>query len=265
MGNAPELPQEFALGYDLFLSLSDEGFWYVRSDSRKWPLLRARDFYRVWVMLERPFAEVQAGISELNFASRFPFENVIASAFSGSANWTDLAIHWVPFLEAREKASLYDLLVEIQLSKTASQKTRQLARKFAQEIERWNKAGGIDRPAGMPLLNGFETIDAILDEWAKAHAVVWLTNYQDEDVRTFLLNPNNKNRVQIWVDPPEAGHTSVHIFQAKFGQHPMRIEDLPADTSELPMVLNRALNIAMEWSESNTRHGSIRESTPQSW
>ena len=60
----------------------------------------------------------------------------------GSEQWTSLAMIWVPSLTMAEKISLKDLFVEVRDSRWASQKSRQLARKYVHEIERNERGVG---------------------------------------------------------------------------------------------------------------------------
>lgn len=95
-----------------------------------------KDFFRVWPLLERPLPEVRPLLDELakNAGSidRFPAWKVVAAAFkSESRPWTDFAVAWLPFLDEVEIGMLKSSLVAIRDSKWASQKSRQIARKFA--------------------------------------------------------------------------------------------------------------------------------------
>lgn len=53
-----------------------------------------------------------------------------------SGEWTNRAMAWVPFLATAEKVTLKGLFADVRDSRWASQKTRQLARKYVNEIER---------------------------------------------------------------------------------------------------------------------------------
>lgn len=123
------------------IDVSDAGAWIIRSENSEFPLEEVGDFFRAWLLLERPFADVKAAIdrvsSDANTATPFPYWKLIGSALKApSAQWTDRAMAWVPFLPVTEKASLKDLFIEARDSKWASQKSRQLARKYVNEIER---------------------------------------------------------------------------------------------------------------------------------
>jgi hypothetical protein len=94
----------------------------------------------------------------------------------------------------------------------------------------------------------YNLIDGILSHWAEAHSLVWLTEYQDTEVRTFFLNPNRRDRVQVWVDAPKGENTTIHIGQYQRGLSRLnRVETITASVSSLPSALNKALKTASEW------------------
>ena len=96
-------------------------------------------------------------------------------------------------------------------------------------------------------MSKYRSIDPILSEWAEAHSLAWLTDYQGGDVRTFFLKPNAKERVQVWVDPPQGDDVKVHVFQSKMGLYPKKLEEFSGVVSELPETLDKALGVAQEW------------------
>jgi len=130
---------EIARGINL--DVSEAGAWVIRANDDAFPLEEARDFFRAWLLLERPFDDVKAaldrGVYSANPETPFPFWKLIGSALMGdSEQWTNRAMTWVPFLTMAEKISLKDLFIEVRDSRWASQKSRQLARKYVHEIER---------------------------------------------------------------------------------------------------------------------------------
>ncbi|WP_162131161.1 hypothetical protein [Bradyrhizobium yuanmingense] len=132
---------EFEINIGMSIALTEAGAWVIRADVREFRLEEINDFYRAWLLLERPFSEVKAALDRIahsaSAATPFPFAKLIGSALRAkSGEWTDLAMVWIPFLAAAEKATLKDLLSDVRDSKWASQKTRQLARKYVNEIER---------------------------------------------------------------------------------------------------------------------------------
>ncbi|OAF13373.1 hypothetical protein AYJ54_44395 [Bradyrhizobium centrolobii] len=137
---------EFEIDEGLSIALTDVGAWIVKADDREFRLEEINDFYRAWLLLERPFSNVKAALDQIarnaNVATPFPFAKLIGSALKAqSGQWTDRAMVWVSFLAATEKASLKGLFSDVRDSKWASQKTRQLARKYMNEIERGGQGG----------------------------------------------------------------------------------------------------------------------------
>ena len=132
---------EFEIGHGLSIALTEAGTWLVRADVREFPLEQIDDFYRAWLLLERPFTDVRDALDQIarnaNAATPFPFVKLIGSAMKAkSGEWTDRAMAWVPFLATAEKVTLKGLFADVRDSRWASQKTRQLARKYVNEIER---------------------------------------------------------------------------------------------------------------------------------
>lgn len=96
-------------------------------------------------------------------------------------------------------------------------------------------------------MSKYNDVDPILSDWAEKNDIVWLTDYQDSVVRTFLIEPKSKNRVQIWVDPTSNGETTVHVFQNNMGRRWKKEEDYPCDVNALSNALDRAFAKAKEW------------------
>lgn len=119
---------EFEIDAGLSIALTEAGHWTIKADDREFRLEEINDFYRAWLLLERPFSDVKAALDQIarnaNVATPFPFANLIGSALKAqSREWTDRAMVWVPFLAAAEKATLKGLLSNTRDSKWASQKT----------------------------------------------------------------------------------------------------------------------------------------------
>ena len=94
----------------------------------------------------------------------------------------------------------------------------------------------------------YEKIDYALQKWGAQHGVAWLCNYQDTEVRTFYLNNNRRDRVQVAVDAPENGQTIIRIGQNRRGLSRLnRIENITSSISDLSLSLDKALRIASEW------------------
>ena len=102
-------------------------------------------------------------------------------------------------------------------------------------------------------MSQFDAIDPILSMWGASHSLVWLTEYQDTEVRYFIMNPNSSDgpqiwdRVQIWVDPPRDDRTMVHVFQSKFGRRKKKEEQFACPISKLSGTLDKALKVAETW------------------
>ena len=97
-------------------------------------------------------------------------------------------------------------------------------------------------------MKGYEMIDPVLFQWAEENGVSWYTEYQDTDVRTFYLNPNRRDRVQVAVDLPKDEQTIIRVGQNRRGLARLnRIENIISSISELPQSLDKALELASEW------------------
>lgn len=97
-------------------------------------------------------------------------------------------------------------------------------------------------------MNAFESIDPILLRWADTHAVTLFTSHQGGEVRSFVVDPDGRNRVQIWVDAPLEGRGTIHICQYPNGIGRFRRGarfDVPI--SELVDTLDLALSIGQDW------------------
>ena len=94
----------------------------------------------------------------------------------------------------------------------------------------------------------YEPIDPILSEWGIANDVHWYSEYQDVEVRTFYLNSNQRDRIQVAVDIPEDGQTNIRVGQNQRGLPRLhRVENIASSISNLAMSLDKALQIANEW------------------
>lgn len=97
-------------------------------------------------------------------------------------------------------------------------------------------------------MSQYEPIDPILSEWGIAKGIHWYSEYQDDEVRTFYLNPNRRDRVQVAVDVPQNGETTVRVGQNERGLPRLnRVENIRASVPELSASLDKALQIAQEW------------------
>jgi hypothetical protein len=92
---------------------------------------------------------------------------------------------------------------------------------------------------------GYEKIDHVLDERAKAHNVHVYREYKDVEVRSVEDRSGEPYRFQIWIDEPEAnGMIAVHVWDLKRnGQR----NDFLASEEDLKDCLEKALEIAKRW------------------
>ena len=97
-------------------------------------------------------------------------------------------------------------------------------------------------------MSQYASIDPVLSQWAEAHLLTWLSDYQDYEVRTFFLNPSRRDRVQIWVDPPQDGCATVGVGQNRKGLPRLnRVEKITCTVSDLSNALDKALDLAEIW------------------
>ncbi|MBC6981397.1 hypothetical protein [Caulobacter sp. 17J80-11] len=91
-------------------------------------------------------------------------------------------------------------------------------------------------------------IDPILSQWAEKHSLHWYSEYQDTAVRTFYLNPEKRDRIQVSVDAPEDGKTVVRVGQLRKGLSRLsRRVEIPTALADLAPALDEALKIANDW------------------
>lgn len=120
------------LDYGLKLGLGDTGNWQVVTKNGAFDLSHPQEFFRVVVLLERPYAEVEKLLNEYaeakRHSARFPLWQVVSAGLSSESDqWARLALTWVPDLPQSDRMLLVNLLDEVAHSKWASQKTRQVA------------------------------------------------------------------------------------------------------------------------------------------
>lgn len=100
-------------------------------------------------------------------------------------------------------------------------------------------------------MKSYSHIDSILNDWGDAHAITWLSEYQDTQVRTFFLgSASSRSRVQVWVEPPAENIVVVHLFRggARSSRKDAR---LTTTISDLSRTLSEALEIATSWTKSH--------------
>mgnify|MGYP003387563117 CR=1 FL=1 len=100
-------------------------------------------------------------------------------------------------------------------------------------------------------MNNYSLIDYVLSDWAIRNSIVWLSEYQNTEVRTFFLNAENRARVQIWIDPPREAKVEIHVYQHKFGTKKRRSDDFICRVNDLSHELDKALKLATDWLNSS--------------
>lgn len=113
--------------------------WQVWAKNGSFDLNETSDFYRMLVLLEKPYSEAKAlldGYADRQRAERgFPMWRVVGAGLAcQSDQWASLALKWLPDLPEGERALLRDLLLQVHGAKWASQKSRQLAERYAKQI-----------------------------------------------------------------------------------------------------------------------------------
>lgn len=127
------------IGYGLRIGLQGPATWQIWGKNGCFNLVETADFYRVVILLERPHAEIETilnGYAEkVGAENRFPLWRVVGAGLAfQSDQWASLALTWFPHLGQNEKVMLGGLLEEVAHSKWASQKSRQLANRYAKQI-----------------------------------------------------------------------------------------------------------------------------------
>lgn len=96
-------------------------------------------------------------------------------------------------------------------------------------------------------MTDYSRIDSALSEWARSRSLVWLTDYQGSQVRTFYLNEQSREKIQIWVDPPHDNATIVHVVQYKIGGKKKHVDETACALGDLASALDRTLLLAESW------------------
>ena len=123
---------------NLYLGISEDGYWVVEERSGLRVLSSPREFIRIKVLLEQPMSNIRQEIEtvlntyniELDNAFVFPFVDIIREVIEeGSAYWVELAFKWYDELSLKEKIALKPTLRNFMESKQATQKLRHKAKK----------------------------------------------------------------------------------------------------------------------------------------
>ena len=97
-------------------------------------------------------------------------------------------------------------------------------------------------------MSAYQTIDLALAEWADKNSLHWYSEYQDTEVRSFVLNSESKSRVQVAVEAPKSGQTVVRVGQVPKGLSRLaRNLSLSVSTADILDALDKALETANEW------------------
>ena len=104
-----------------------------------YPLKEMPAFWRVVVLLERTYHDVKSMFDkygeESGLTTSFPYWKLVGAGLEfKTEQWASLALNWVPELTPQELLMLKAALENVADSKWASQKSRQLANKFAKRV-----------------------------------------------------------------------------------------------------------------------------------
>jgi hypothetical protein len=124
------------IGHGLKVGFREPEGWRVWAKNGCFELIETMDYFRVVVLLERTYSEAKKlfddFVNRQRIADSFPMWRVVGAGLAcRSDEWASLAMNWLPELPVAEKNLLREPLMQIQHAKWASQKTRQLARRYA--------------------------------------------------------------------------------------------------------------------------------------
>ncbi len=103
-------------------------------------------------------------------------------------------------------------------------------------------------------MTNYETIDADLENWARANNLRWFTSYHDVEVRVFSLNTDRRDKVQVGVDAPVNGRVTIRVGQNRNGLSRLhRLERFECDVLSLGETLDSALILARRWASDGSR------------
>lgn len=128
------------IGYGLGLGFSRSVGWHVVTKSDSFGFVDLVDYFRVVVLLERPYQEVVRMLAEyskcVHGVADFPLWKIVGAGLASQTDqWAGLALNWFPELPVNEKPLLVDLLGEVVRSKWARQSTRQAAARCFSEVK----------------------------------------------------------------------------------------------------------------------------------
>ncbi len=95
---------------------------------------------------------------------------------------------------------------------------------------------------------GYEQIDSIIDEWARANRLPVGREYQETEVRSVEQRSSHRTGWQIWIDKPDGdGLIGVHVWDFKTLKRGGRRRDFLVSSVDLREYLDSALTIAKGW------------------
>lgn len=132
------------IGNGLKIGLTQLGVWQVCAKNAQFDLRDCKDFWRVVTLLEYPFSHVDCMFKEyaekIGAKDCFPLWKVVGAGLTFEMEyWANLALVWFPQLAQDEQIMLSGLLEKVERSTWASQKSRQLARRYAKPFRRYVK------------------------------------------------------------------------------------------------------------------------------
>jgi hypothetical protein len=143
LNNVQSLSEDLLdIGNGLKIELKSPGIWKIVAKNGCFDLIEPADFWRVVILLERPYSEIESIFNEyvekkIGVEDRFPYWKVVSAGLDFKIDqWASLALTWFPYLEQDKKNMLGDLLENVANSKWASQKTRQLASRYIKQMHK---------------------------------------------------------------------------------------------------------------------------------
>jgi hypothetical protein len=88
----------------------------------------------------------------------------------------------------------------------------------------------------------YNSIDPVIQEWAKKHSLPVYTQYKDVEVRSMELVSVNGKRAQIWIDKPLHGLVGLHAWNYKKLRR-----DWNVSMAKLDSALEQVYQVSMAW------------------
>jgi hypothetical protein len=67
-------------------------------------------------------------------------------------------------------------------------------------------------PYSIHRIAGYAVVDPAIRQWCEVHSLVLCTDFKDYDVRSVDVVGPGGRKCQVWIDPPEDGLVTVHIW-----------------------------------------------------